>query len=322
MRENLARRLFDASLGGQVESIREVSAAFPSLSKIKKALSEGSLVNARGIKLFFYKRELDKLDPLGLVCKSVKLDSGLKHNYYRVVLEDGTYILFNPAIGQNKPLIVEKDLAVFMEEMAALHSVTSAESGKLEMLGTRINEVEIADMRGDSYTVACLRSSKGRVFLLSSMRVEGLEELIERGAPVDWRNFWEQTPLMVTTSLKHHEAMSFLLGKGADPNLKDLEKMGARTPLMLATLNGDSKGVGIILDDPRTNWLEKDADGRNALMLAVLNRRIEIVRLLLKDSRADIGAVDYEGDSVHELARRYAPTTPIPKMLARKVAVI
>jgi uncharacterized protein len=111
-----------------------------------------------------------------------------------------------------------------------------------------------------------------------------------------------ETALHIVVQRRDSEWLSYLLVKGANPNLAD--KKGV-TPLMLATQLGFAEAIDLMLDKGAKIKANVDAtnrSGETALITAVHLRNPEIVRLLLK-----AGANPDKKDSVAGLsAREYA----------------
>jgi ankyrin repeat protein len=92
-----------------------------------------------------------------------------------------------------------------------------------------------------------------------------LEALVAAGAPVDAKRKYDNaTPLLVAVEQGHVPTVTFLLGKGANPNAANGT---GEKPLLLAARDGDAALVKALLDgkaDPNA----KDRVGRSALSLA------------------------------------------------------
>ena len=106
-----------------------------------------------------------------------------------------------------------------------------------------------------------------------------------------------ETALHIVLQRRDSTWLSYLLAKGANPNLAD--KKGT-TPLMLATQLGYVDGINTLVSKKATVDQSNRA-GETALILAVQLRNSEAVRALLKvganpdkkDSRAGYSARDY-----------------------------
>lgn len=107
----------------------------------------------------------------------------------------------------------------------------------------------------------------------------------------------EETALHLVVARRDITWMSFLLGKGANPNLADRK---GETPLLLATQLRFIEGVKLLLDTGAT--VDKPNDnGETALIRAVQLRDLAMVRLLVaqganpdrRDALAGMTARDY-----------------------------
>jgi ankyrin repeat protein len=92
--------------------------------------------------------------------------------------------------------------------------------------------------------------------------------------------------------------LSFLLGKGANPNLAD--KKGV-TPLMLATQLGFAEGVQVLASGGARVDVANDA-GETPLISAVHRRDVTLMRILLK-AGADPDRTDNSGRSARDYAK-------------------
>lgn len=107
-----------------------------------------------------------------------------------------------------------------------------------------------------------------------------------------------ETALHIVTIRRDLTWMNFLLGKGANPNLRDVR--GA-TPLVLAANAGFIEGVELLLgqgarvDDP-------DSAGETPLISAVHRKDVGLMRALLK-AGADPDRADNSGRSARDYAR-------------------
>lgn len=107
-----------------------------------------------------------------------------------------------------------------------------------------------------------------------------------------------RSALHITVQRRDRTWLSFLLGKGANPNIADNHRV---TPLMLASQNGFVEGLqdliahGARVDDPNET-------GETPLMLAVHRRDTAMIRLLLA-AGADPERTDNSGRSAREYAQ-------------------
>lgn len=106
-----------------------------------------------------------------------------------------------------------------------------------------------------------------------------------------------ETALHVVTARRDTTWMSFLLGKGANPNIKDVR---GRTPLGIASDMGFVEGVQLLVTKNARVDESNDA-GETALISAVHRRQTEMMRILLK-----AGANPDKADNSGRSARDYA----------------
>ncbi len=108
------------------------------------------------------------------------------------------------------------------------------------------------------------------------------------------------TPLTVAMANRSGAFVSFLLGKGADPNIAD--KSGD-TALITAARSGYFEGVDAMLD-AKANVDAANRQGETALIVAVQGRFGQVVKRLL-EAGADADKTDFAaGYSAREYARR------------------
>jgi ankyrin repeat protein len=107
-----------------------------------------------------------------------------------------------------------------------------------------------------------------------------------------------RSALHITVERRDRTWLSFLLGKGANPNIADIHKI---TPLMLASQNGFVEGLQeLIAAGARVD--EPNETGETPLILAVHRRDPPMIRLLLAAS-ADPERTDNSGRSAREYAQ-------------------
>jgi ankyrin repeat protein len=106
-----------------------------------------------------------------------------------------------------------------------------------------------------------------------------------------------ETGLHIVTTRRDLTWMSFLLGKGANPNLKDVR---GRTPLSIASDMGFVEGVQLLVTNNARVDESNDA-GETPLIAAVHRRQTEMMRILLK-----AGANPDRADNSGRTARDYA----------------
>lgn len=107
-----------------------------------------------------------------------------------------------------------------------------------------------------------------------------------------------QSGLHIAAARRDVTWLSFLLGKGANPNLAD--KKGV-TPLMLATQLGFAEGVQALANSGARVDVANDA-GETPLISAVHRRDVALMRILLK-AGADPDRTDNSGRSARDYAK-------------------
>jgi ankyrin repeat protein len=104
--------------------------------------------------------------------------------------------------------------------------------------------------------------------------------------------------------------ISFLLGKGADPNLRDAK---GQTPLVVASDLGFVEGVDLMIQNG-ARVEEVNTTGETPLIAAVHRRDVPMMRLLLK-----AGASPDRADSSGRSARDYAKVDRSSTMLLAEI---
>lgn len=144
--------------------------------------------------------------------------------------------------------------------------------------------------------------SKGYKFLENVRKKEGQEAtdaLAEPGTTViNTRDVTTgDTALHVVVARRDATWLSFLLGKGADPNIRNAK---GETPLMLASNLNFVEGVQLLIDGS-AKVDEPNSTGETPLISAVHRRDLVLIRMLLK-----AGASADRADSSGRSARDYA----------------
>ena len=106
-----------------------------------------------------------------------------------------------------------------------------------------------------------------------------------------------ETALHIVTARRDLTWMSFLIGRGANVNIRDVRGI---TPLVLATNLGFVEGVDLLITQ-RARVDESNNSGETPLITAVHNRNIQLMRTLLK-----AGANPDRADNSGRSARDYA----------------
>ena len=119
-----------------------------------------------------------------------------------------------------------------------------------------------------------------------------------------------ETALHIVTKRRDLTWLQFLIGKGANPNVRDRQGVA---PVVLATQLGFNEGVQALVDAGARVDEANDA-GETPLMYAVHRRDISLMRILLK-AGADPDRADNSGRS----AREYARISSAPTMLLAEI---
>jgi len=107
-----------------------------------------------------------------------------------------------------------------------------------------------------------------------------------------------RSALHITVQNRDRVWLSFLLGKGANPNIEDNHKI---TPLMLASQNGFVEGIELLI--ARGAEVDRSNEtGETPLILAVHRRDTAMIRVLLA-AGADPERTDNSGRSAREYAQ-------------------
>ncbi|KAH8685176.1 putative ankyrin repeat protein, partial [Ilyonectria robusta] len=130
-------------------------------------------------------------------------------------------------------------------------------------------------------------------FLKSTAKVEASGQALSAYVPdrngfsSSERNPKGMTGIHLATYFRLEVEVSCLLGDGCSADLKDFS---GRTPLLLATSDGNEAIVKLLLDSGRVDIDIKDRLGQTPLLIAASNGYETVVRLLLDTDRVNIDA--------------------------------
>eukprot|EP00053_Salpingoeca_punica_P002028 m.35880 g.35880 ORF g.35880 m.35880 type:complete len:317 (+) comp11347_c0_seq1:245-1195(+) len=195
-----------------------------------------------------------------------------------------------------------------------------------EILQTGIVDVDVPDKFGSSPLMSA--SQKGFVSVV--------EELLRRGANINFTNGSGKTSLMMASFNGHLGVVEVLLHEKAKLQLKDNNGADA---LHLAADGGQAEVINVLVNsgcnvharDTHSQWTplhhcgavsgsaaaarvllqrgakvdEKDVNGKTALMLAVLNNHTELVKVLL-EFKADKSLQTSHGKTAKDFAQTFA----------------
>jgi ankyrin repeat protein len=119
-----------------------------------------------------------------------------------------------------------------------------------------------------------------------------VQDLIKRGADVEAKSNYGQTPLHWASERNYIERAKLLLERGADLEAKDNDGW---TPLHLASANNYIELAKLLLD-AGADVKAKDNDGWTPLYVASARNHIEIAKFLLERG-ADVRAKDNTGET-------------------------
>ena len=163
---------------------------------------------------------------------------------------------------------------------------------------------------------AAAQFSAGYKFLEAIKKKDGaaVEEAIsEPGSTiVNTRDLTSgETALHIIAARRDSAWLAYLLGNGANPNLRDRRGI---TPLQIATNLGWIEGVQVLVD-ARARIDESNDSGETPLIGAVHRGDIAIVRLLLR-AGADPDRKDNSGRSARDYALLEGPTSSLVSVIA------
>ncbi|SMF57063.1 ankyrin repeat domain-containing protein [Pseudobacteriovorax antillogorgiicola] len=124
-----------------------------------------------------------------------------------------------------------------------------------------------------------------------------LAEYVKQGGPLNVQDQKGYTPLIFAAYYGHEQLITFLLGHGADPCLKDTR---GNTALMGAIFKGNLKIAYQLMKTPCVIEQRNHAD-QTPLMFATLFGRKDIAKALIKQGAA-VDAQDNQGRTARSLA--------------------
>lgn len=170
-------------------------------------------------------------------------------------------------------------------------------------------EVNAADYRGDTALIRAVRKAGWEDTDVPSI-------LVKNGANLNAQNSLGKTVLMEAVTHYKPALVWFLLGKGADPNLRAL---GGATALSLATEAGYYRIVSLLLR-PGLDAGVNLRNGTNVLMWSCQRSRADLVKRAL-ELGIDVNATDGEGKTALIWAVKADGTgVDIPKVLLERGA--
>nr|VZI28361.1 unnamed protein product [Spirometra erinaceieuropaei] len=131
-------------------------------------------------------------------------------------------------------------------------------------------EAQVERTKDTALSIAC-----------SHGRLEIAEELLNRGANKEHRNFSDYTPLSLAASGGFVDVIQLLLRHGAEINSRTGSKLGI-SPLMLASMNGFTAAVRVLLEHGSDINAQIETNRNTALTLACFQGQHEVVQLLVE----------------------------------------
>jgi ankyrin repeat protein len=105
--------------------------------------------------------------------------------------------------------------------------------------------------------------------------------LIQMGADGNLTNWQNETPVFMAANWSRNEVLKKLLLKNGNPNHQVNERSPFNTPLLIATTNGNTSGVQLLLKHG-ANPYHKNHKGQTALDIAKSDGYNQIIELLNK----------------------------------------
>ena len=119
------------------------------------------------------------------------------------------------------------------------------------------------------------------------------------------------TALIIVTRRRDLTWISFLLGKGADPNIRNVRD---ETPLTVAASLGFVEGVNLLIEQGARVDEPDQTTGETPLIFATLRRDLPTIRALLTGG-ANPDRTDSTGRSARDYAQRYGKDSAIAQAL-------
>ena len=141
---------------------------------------------------------------------------------------------------------------------------------------------------------------------------EEVELLLDRGANIEAKNRWGQTPLLIAADWGKTETVERLLNRGANIEAQDNDGW---TPLMYAARSGNTETVALLIERG-ANIEAQDNDGWTPLMYAARSGNTETVALLIERG-ANIEAQDNDGWTPLMYAARSGNTETVALLIER-----
>jgi ankyrin repeat protein len=129
-------------------------------------------------------------------------------------------------------------------------------------------------------------------------------ELLDQGADINCRDELGQGALASAAYYQHHDAVEYLIRRGANVNLQDNQGPLQNTPLIFAAWKGSYKTVELLVNKgARLN--KQNAEGNTALMQAIkffiYHKNTAVIELLLKRG-SDTNIRNHKGQTAMMMA--------------------